>query len=178
MGRRSKAMQSWLQNLGEALKSQRAWVDDVTWLTSDEDENLSEDVAIVDISTQSTTELNFIEQYWDAAKFHYWSTPKTSDINKMEQNIIACLQEIPQLQILRYVILFLAQKSSFKHAPYTCSVRPEGSEKNRYKFLTLNVNNYKDKHWKKSLENVVNWCKTWQKIKDLWPLSVMISNGS
>ena len=48
-------MQSQLQNLGEASKSQRARVDDVTWLTSDEDENLSEDVAIVDISTQSTT---------------------------------------------------------------------------------------------------------------------------
>ena len=32
------------------------------------------------------------------------------------------------------------------------SVRPEGSEKtmpNRYRFLTLNVNNYRDKHWKK-----------------------------
>ena len=65
--------------------------------------------------------LNLIEQYWGAAKFHYQSTPKTSDIDKMEQNVIACLEEIPQLQILRYVILFLAQKSSFKHATYTCS---------------------------------------------------------
>ena len=64
--------------------------------------------------------LNFIKQYWGTAKFCYQSTPKTSDIDEIEQNVIACLEEIPQLQILRYVILFLAQKSSFKHATYTC----------------------------------------------------------
>ena len=55
-------------------------------------------------------ELNFIEQYWRTAKFHYWSTPKISDTNEMEQNVIACLEEIPQLQILRYVVIFLAWK--------------------------------------------------------------------
>src|SRR6266700_1612580 len=55
MGRRSKATQSRLQNLGEAPKSQRAWVDDVT---SDEDEDSSGDAAIVDIRTG--TEHGFI----------------------------------------------------------------------------------------------------------------------
>jgi hypothetical protein len=36
----------------------------------------------------------------------------------MEQNVIACLEVIPQLQILRYVILFLAHKSSLQNTLY------------------------------------------------------------
>ncbi|KIJ36226.1 hypothetical protein M422DRAFT_91105, partial [Sphaerobolus stellatus SS14] len=47
-------------------------------------------------------ELNFIEQYWGAAKWRYRSTQKTNNIDEMEQNMIACLDDIPQLQILRY----------------------------------------------------------------------------
>jgi len=103
MGRRSKATRSRLQNLGEASKSQRTWPEvdiagDASDVTSDEardHRDSSGDVAI-------------------AAKFRYRSTPKTSDIDEMEKNVVqvACLEEIPQLQILRYVILFLAQKSA------------------------------------------------------------------
>ncbi|KIJ42627.1 hypothetical protein M422DRAFT_254072 [Sphaerobolus stellatus SS14] len=47
-------------------------------------------------------ELKFIEQYWGAAKWRYRTTQKTNNINEMEQNMIACLDDIPQLQILRY----------------------------------------------------------------------------
>lgn len=44
-------------------------------------------------------ELNFIEQYWGAVKFRYWSSQKTSDMDEMEQNVIACLDDVPHLQI-------------------------------------------------------------------------------
>ena len=46
MGRRSKATQSWLQNLREASKSQRTQVDDVT-SDEDEDSESSGDATIV-----------------------------------------------------------------------------------------------------------------------------------
>ncbi|KAJ7091617.1 hypothetical protein C8R44DRAFT_550828, partial [Mycena epipterygia] len=47
-------------------------------------------------------ELNFIEMYWGAAKFRYRTTTKTANIDEMEQNVKACLDDVPQLQILRY----------------------------------------------------------------------------
>ncbi|KZP16011.1 hypothetical protein FIBSPDRAFT_749359 [Athelia psychrophila] len=47
-------------------------------------------------------ELNFIEQYWGAAKYRYRSSPKTSDMDAMEKNVIACLDDVPLLQIHRF----------------------------------------------------------------------------
>jgi hypothetical protein len=47
-------------------------------------------------------ELNFIEQYWGAAKLRYRSTSKTKDMAEMEQNVTACLDDVPLLQIRRY----------------------------------------------------------------------------
>jgi hypothetical protein len=98
MGRRSKATRSRLQNLGEASKSQRTRVDDDP--SHDLEELMTLRGHICDFYPKYHCELNFIEQYWGTAKFRYRSTPKTSDINEMERNVIACLEEIPQLQIL------------------------------------------------------------------------------
>ena len=81
-------------------KSQRTQVDDVT-SDEDEDSESSGDAAIVDIRTGAEHRDGFIifEDY--------------------DENVIACLEEIPQLQILRYVVLFLAHKFSLKHTTYT-----------------------------------------------------------
>jgi hypothetical protein len=49
-------------------------------------------------------ELNFIEQYWGAAKFRYCSTPSTSNFQETCENVRACLDNVPQLQIQRFVI--------------------------------------------------------------------------
>ncbi|PCH44718.1 hypothetical protein WOLCODRAFT_78196, partial [Wolfiporia cocos MD-104 SS10] len=46
--------------------------------------------------------LNFIEQYWGCAKLHYHTSPQTSDIDEMEDNVIQCLDDIHLLLICRY----------------------------------------------------------------------------
>jgi hypothetical protein len=46
-------------------------------------------------------ELNFIEQYWGAAKLRFRSTPRTATLNEMEKQVISSLDDIPLLQIRR-----------------------------------------------------------------------------
>jgi hypothetical protein len=49
--------------------------------------------------------LNFIGQYWGAAKLCYRNSPKPTDINEMEANMKACLDNVPLVQIKRCVTL-------------------------------------------------------------------------
>src|SRR5882724_1867507 len=46
--------------------------------------------------------LNFIEQYWGAAKFMYQISPHTTNIDEMERNMLACLDNVPLSNILRF----------------------------------------------------------------------------
>jgi hypothetical protein len=46
-------------------------------------------------------ELNFIEQYWGAAKYAYRNVPRPPTIVAMEQNVKASLDAVPLLQIKR-----------------------------------------------------------------------------
>jgi hypothetical protein len=48
-------------------------------------------------------ELNFIEQYWGAAKYRYRATPLTESIEEMERNVMACLDNVPLDQLRRSV---------------------------------------------------------------------------
>ncbi|TDL26508.1 hypothetical protein BD410DRAFT_881969 [Rickenella mellea] len=47
-------------------------------------------------------ELNFIEQYWGAAKLRYRLTPRTQTFDAMQKNVVACLDDVPLIQIRRY----------------------------------------------------------------------------
>ena len=43
-----------------------------------------------------------IEQYWGAVKLLYRSGPQLKKMDKMEKQVVACLDDIPLLQIQKY----------------------------------------------------------------------------
>lgn len=51
-------------------------------------------------------ELNFIEQYWGAAKAQFREASRAKTIREMEQTVIQCLDSVVLLQIRRYVFTF------------------------------------------------------------------------
>ena len=48
-------------------------------------------------------ELNFIEQYWGAAKYRYRLAPRSATVDEMERLMLSCLDEVPLIHIRRYV---------------------------------------------------------------------------
>jgi hypothetical protein len=56
---------------------------------------------ICDFYPKYHCELNFIEQYWGAAKLIYRTSPKTKDMKEMEENVKNSLDDVPLVQIQR-----------------------------------------------------------------------------
>jgi hypothetical protein len=48
-------------------------------------------------------ELNFIEQYWGAAKLRFRVAGHARTLDDMEKKVVACLDDVPLLQIRRFV---------------------------------------------------------------------------
>ena len=64
-------------------------------------------------------ELNFIEQYWGAAKLRFRMAGRAVTINEMEKKVIQCLDDIPLLHIRRCVSFFflIPFLSPYLHIP-------------------------------------------------------------
>jgi hypothetical protein len=58
---------------------------------------------ICDFYPKYHCELNFIEQYWGAAKLWYRTSMHTSNVVEMEKNMLACLDDVPLLQMRWFV---------------------------------------------------------------------------
>lgn len=58
-------------------------------------------------------ELNFIEQYWGAAKFQYRSATRSKTLKDMESLVRESLDSVPLLQIRRYVFFLFQSLSIF-----------------------------------------------------------------
>ena len=56
---------------------------------------------ICDFYPKYHCELNFIEQYWGAAKFRYRAAPRPTTTANMERTVIESLDSVPLLQIRR-----------------------------------------------------------------------------
>ncbi|KAF8221455.1 hypothetical protein L208DRAFT_1327948 [Tricholoma matsutake] len=58
---------------------------------------------ICDFYLKYHCELNFIEKYWGTAKLQYCITACMANIVEMEKNMLNCLDDVPLLQMRRYV---------------------------------------------------------------------------
>ena len=52
-------------------------------------------------------ELNFIEQYWGAAKLHFRVAGRAKTLEEMERKMLNCLDVVPLEQIWRCVVIHL-----------------------------------------------------------------------
>ena len=60
-------------------------------------------------------ELNFIEQYWGAAKLRFHVAGRAMTIDKMEKKVIQCLDDVPLLHIRRCVFQGFLSDSTVSH---------------------------------------------------------------
>ena len=114
---------------------------------------------ICDFYPKYHCELNFIEQYWGAAKFQYRAAARPTTTAGMERIVKESLDAVPVLQIWRWVSLFLCLVCPSVHIMDSdCLCNWYSSQHENISWLILQPTSA-DVSWRWRRRAIPKWCR-------------------